>query len=103
MNAIIDQLIEIEEKAQKITTQAKQKKLALSEELKQKQEEMEKSIHTEYQIKIDKVKEQELLYQQQEIKRSNEKKEIQLEQMEKDFSENQSKWETDLFNKVIGG
>ncbi len=103
MNAIIDQLIEIEEKAQKITTQAKQKKLALSEELKQKQEEMEKSIHTEYQIKIDKVKEQELLYQQQEIRRSNEKKEIQLEQMEKDFSENQSKWETDLFNKVIGG
>lgn len=103
MNAIIDQLIEIEEKAQKITTQAKQKKLALSEELKQKQEEMEKSIHTEYQVKIDKVKEQELLYQQQEIKRSNEKKEIQLEQMEKDFSENQNKWETDLFNKVIGG
>lgn len=102
MITIIDQLIEIENKAQKITNQAKQKKQALSQELKQRQQAMEKKIYNEYQVKINTVMEQEFLEEEEKINASNQKKEHLLESMEKDFSENHQRWEKELFNKIIG-
>lgn len=99
---IIDQLIEIENKAQKITNHAKQKKQALSQELKQRQQAMEKKIYNEYQAKINAVKEQEHLEEEEKVELSNQKREKILENMEKDFSENHQRWEKELFNKIIG-
>lgn len=99
---IIDQLIEIENKAQKITNHAKQKKQALSQELKQRQQAMEKKIYNEYQAKINVVKQQQHLEEEEKIELSNQKRERILGNMEKDFSENHQRWEKELFNKIIG-
>lgn len=102
MEEIIDKLIELEYRAQKITTDAKNKEKSISEQIEKKHKEIEANILNIYQKKIDEMRARENLDKQQKIEEIENKKIKQIEALENDFNLNHLKWEQDLFNSIIG-
>lgn len=102
MEEIIDRLIELENKAKKITNEAKQKEETLAAQIKTRQEQTEASINADYQKKIDEMKEREKCDEDQSLDEINQKKESQLQNLQNDFINHHLEWEDYLFNSVIG-
>jgi LysM repeat protein len=102
MEGIIDKLIELEYKAQKITMDAKEKEKTLSQQIQIKQQETQKWVSEEYQKKIEQMKKAQILEQNEKLEQANKKKLAQLEAIQQEFEQNHLNWENAVFNSIIG-
>lgn len=102
MEEIIDKLIELEYRAQKITTDAKKKEKSISEQIEKRRKEIEGNILDTYQKKLDEMRTRENLDKQQRLEEIENKKLKQIENLENEFNQNHLKWEQDLFDSIIG-
>jgi len=102
MEEIIDKLIELEYRAQKITTDAKKKEKSISEQIEKRRKEIEGNILDTYQKKLDEMRTRENLDKQQRLDEIENKKLKQIETLENEFNQNHLKWEQDLFDSIIG-
>lgn len=102
MEEIIDKLIELEQRAQKITNTAKEKEKTISEQIGKKQIELEQTIISNYQKKIDDMKNRESLDEQQKLNDIDIKSKEALGYIESNFEQNHIKWEEELFNSIVG-
>ncbi len=102
MEEIIDKLIELEYRAQKITTDAKKKEKSISEQIEKRRKEIEGNILDTYQKKLDEMRTRENLDKQQRLEEIENKKIKQIETLENEFNQNHLKWEQDLFDSIIG-
>lgn len=102
MEDMIDKLINLENRAQAITVEAKEKEKTISQQIKAKQEELENRIFADYSQKIDEMTAREKLDEQQKILELERKKLLQLNTIQKEFEQNHLNWEEELFNSIIG-
>lgn len=102
MEEIIDKLIELEYRAQKITTDAREKQKSIEQQIETKRKEIEANILISYQKKIDEMNTREALDKQQKLDEIETKKIKQIEALEYDFNQNHSQWEQELLNIIIG-
>lgn len=102
MEEIIDKLIELEYRAQKMTTDARQKQKSIEQQIENKRKEIETKILISYQKKIEEMKKREALDKQQKLEEIEAKKIKQIEALEYDFNQSHSEWEQELLNIIIG-
>lgn len=102
MERVIDKLIELEYKAQRVMMEAKEKEKTLSQQIQVKQEETEKWVTEEYQKKIEQMKKAQILEQNEKLEQANNKKLSQIEAIQLEFEQNHLNWENTLFNSIIG-
>ena len=101
MNDVINRIIEIEEKARRITDEGRSYREGLSDRIKAAQEELALDIEEKTSLRLEKIRAQELHDEEGEVSLVKAKGEAAVKKLEKNFSENREKWLDELWQKVI--
>ena len=98
--ALINQIVEAEQKARQIAEEARDKLNALPMELKDQTQELRGTLFERAEHRIELVRQQEAQMTADTLERLDAAHQAQLAILEKTFAEHQEEWETTLFEKV---
>lgn len=102
MEGVIQKLIELEYKAKKITTDAKEKEKTLSQQIQTKQQETQNWVSDQYRKKIEDMKRAQQLELNEKLEQTNRKNSSQIEAIQNEYENNHLNWENSVFNSIIG-
>lgn len=102
MEEIIRQMIDCDNEAKEIVSDAKEKRETLSAQIEREQESIRKEIEEAYREKLSQLKEEEKQKEQEESARTRTVGEKRRVQMEKLYREKKEEWKENLLREIIG-
>ena len=102
MEDIIRRIIEIEDKAQEIVSDARDAEKNLNKRVEAEDKRLAKSIHDKAEERCRKMREDEQNSIRGKIRQINECADEQLKELENKYSENKEKWVDDMVRHIIG-
>ncbi len=103
MDDIIDQLMNIEKKANSIIEDAEQKRKNLSESIESKVQENKKAIDIHTQATILQLRNEAENHKNLKIEKAEKEHTKNVDSINKQFRENKEKWQQDIYKKIING
>lgn len=102
MENIINQIIKIEDKAQKIMSEAEKLEKSLDSDINDKINNIRSDIETRVTNKYETIKKTEAMYADRKIEEIKKQYESASLRLDKSYEQNKDKWIEEIYNSVIG-